>query len=100
MQAVRVRSAFVGFKTFPKVQTKVFFFLGGFVSLFQGYLCLDLAIYFESCHVQDAGKNSFISFSPKNDESDKKEDIAPFISISFAFYLISFIFFSGITDPL
>lgn len=71
-----------------------------FVSQFKGYLCLALAIYFESCHVQDAGKNSFISFSPKNDASDKKEDIAPFISVSFDFYLISFISFSGIIDPL
>lgn len=90
----------LGLRPFQKSKQRSFFFLGGFVSLFQGYLCLDLAIYFESCHVQDAGKNSFISFSPKNDESDKKEDIAPFISTSFAFYLISFIFFSGITDPL
>lgn len=36
-------------------------------------------------------------FLPKMMKVTKKEDIAPFISISFAFYLISFIFFSGIT---
>lgn len=86
-------------RPFQKSKPKVFFSVL-FVSQFKGYLCLALAIYFEWCHIQDAGKNSFKSFSPKNDASDKKEDIAPFISVSFAFYLISFIFFTGIIDPL
>jgi len=59
----------LGLRPFQKSKQRFFLFV---FLVSQGYLCLALAIYFESCHVQDAGKNSFISFSSKNDESDKK----------------------------